>query len=123
VTAEAAPRILVAEDEFLLAMMLEEFLEERQCAIIGPFAKLAPALDAAEREPISAAILDWNLAGESIVPVARTLERRGIPFLFLTGYGAALDSALATHPVVAKPFTPDQLAAAFERLLATAPTS
>jgi DNA-binding response OmpR family regulator len=116
------PRVLVAEDEFLLSMLLEEFLDERKCEVVGPFTRVGPAHEAAQSEPIDAAILDWNLAGEDIVPVARVLVVRRIPFLFLTGYGAALDPAFAKYLVVAKPFTPEQLGAAFDQLLASAPS-
>ncbi len=79
-------RILVVEDEFLLALEVEAALTSFGCAVTGPFAKLAKALDAARRTQLDGAVLDINLNGEMVYPLAEYLDLAGIPFVFLTGY-------------------------------------
>lgn len=79
-------RILVVEDEFLLALEVEAALIDFGCSVIGPFAKLSKALDAARSERLDAAVLDINLNGEMVFPLAEYLDSQGIPFVFLTGY-------------------------------------
>jgi DNA-binding response OmpR family regulator len=98
-------RIMVVEDEFLVAMLIEEILESAGCVVSGPIPRLAEALDAARREACDAAVLDINLAGERIFPVADELSRRNIPFLFVTGYSTtALPGEYAERPRLCKPF-------------------
>jgi CheY-like chemotaxis protein len=82
----AGKRILVAEDEFFVALVLEEMLQSLGCIVVGPFSDLAQATEAATREPVDAAILDINLGGEMVYPLAEHLHRHGIPFVFITGY-------------------------------------
>jgi CheY-like chemotaxis protein len=82
-------RILVVEDEFLLAMEVEATLSSFGCAVAGPFAKLAKALDAVHGYTLDGAVLDINLNGEMVYPLADLLHSRGVPFLFLTGYAAS----------------------------------
>jgi CheY-like chemotaxis protein len=99
-----AQRMLIAEDEALVAIMMEDIVAELGWSVIGPFAKAADALAAAEAEDIDAAILDINLGGESVYPVADALMRRGVPFVFTTGYGAeSIDRRFATAPILHKP--------------------
>jgi CheY-like chemotaxis protein len=81
--------ILVAEDEFLVALVVEETLQSLGCTVLGPFSDLAEASAAAESEPIDAAVLDINLGGEMVYPLAEHLDRHGIPFVFTTGYAVA----------------------------------
>jgi len=106
----AGKRVLVVEDEMLVALLIEDVLSEAGCVVVGPYARLAPALAAATTENIDAALLDVNVANEKIFPVAYVLEARGVPFLFVTGYG---DAALPKdHPgweTCSKPFQPRQL--------------
>ena len=98
-------RILLVEDEVLIAMMLEESCLDAGCHVVGPFGRLAEAMDAAKTESADAAILDVNIAGEKIYPVAELLEQRGVPFLLLSGYGEQAVPAYRPHwPVCAKPF-------------------
>jgi CheY-like chemotaxis protein len=98
-------RILVVEDEFLIAMLLQDTLESAGCIVSGPIPRLAEALDAAEGGTYDAAVLDVNLAGERIDPVAHALARREIPFVFVSGYGAsALPAEYAHRPSLRKPF-------------------
>ena len=82
-------RVLLVEDEYLVASLIEEILGIAGCIVTGPIPRLAEAVDAADREPCDAAVLDVNLAGERIYPVADILSRRNIPFVFVTGYGTS----------------------------------
>ena len=82
-------RVFLVEDEFLLGMALEEDLQAAGCVVVGPFRSLAHAREAAQREQFDLAILDINLAGELVYPLADELIARGMPFLFLSGYGTA----------------------------------
>ena len=98
-------RILVVEDEFLVAMLLEEMLEAAGCVVAGPIPRIADALAAVYRETYDAAVLDINLAGERIDPVADALSQRNIPFMFVTGYSAAaVPGGFTEHPRLCKPF-------------------
>jgi len=97
-----AHRIMVVEDEALIAMVLVDHLQEIGLSAVGPFSRVADALKVDEE--LDAAILDVNLGGESVYPVADMLHARGIPFVFMTGYGSAsIDPRFATVPVLRKP--------------------
>jgi CheY-like chemotaxis protein len=80
-------RVLVVEDEFLVAMLIEDMLRSAGCVVSGPVPRLAAALDAVNGGTFDAAVLDVNLAGDRIDPVADVLCRRNVPFVFVTGYG------------------------------------
>ena len=82
----AGKRILVAEDEFLVALVVEGTLQSIGCTVLGPFADLAEATEVATREQVDAAVLDINLRGEMVYPLAEYLDAHGIPFVFTTGY-------------------------------------
>ena len=98
-------RILVVEDEFLVAMLLEDMLEAAGCVVAGPIPRIADALVAVGCETYDAAVLDVNLAGERIDPVADALSQRNVPFMFVTGYSAAaVPGDFAEHPRLCKPF-------------------
>ena len=111
-------RVMVVEDELLVAMLIEEALVDEGCLVIGPFNTVGTALAAARGADVELAVLDVNLQGERIYPVARALEARGIPFLLLSGYGR--DAIPSGHPnwvACSKPFLPaDLLRALSERL-------
>ncbi len=97
-------RLMIVEDEFLVAMLLEGILEDEGAVIVGPFGRVPPAIEAAEQAELDLAVLDVNVAGEKVYPVAEALARRGVPFLLLSGYG---DTAAPDHPdwpVCSKPF-------------------
>ena len=81
--------ILLVEDEFLLALQLEELLQSRGGTVLGPFRKLDDAMQAAQREEFDFAILDVNLNGTMVYPLADDLLKRDVPFLFLSGYSLA----------------------------------
>ncbi len=101
----AGKRVLVIEDESLLTMMLEDYLEDFGCEVAGTAARLNNALEKAAALSFDVAILDVNLHGEQTFPVAAALSTRNIPFVFATGYGTAgLPSELKFIPVLQKPF-------------------
>jgi CheY-like chemotaxis protein len=110
-------RVLVVEDQSIVALHVADVLRDAGCMVIGPVANLKPALDLACAERLDFAVLDVNLDGDHIFPVAQELETRGIPFLLATGYS---DSSLPEHwrgrPCLRKPFTDAQLAELVGRL-------
>jgi CheY-like chemotaxis protein len=85
----AGRRVLVVEDEPLIAMLLEDMLSDLEVTIAGVAESVPAALDLLQGlEEVDGAILDMNLRGRSVEPVAEALAKRGIPFVFASGYGA-----------------------------------
>lgn len=98
-------RILLVEDEMLVAMLLEDMLAEAGHTLIGPLARVDQAIEAARQETIDLAILDVNVGGDEVYPVAKALAARNIPFAFATGYGAhGLLEPWQDRPTLQKPF-------------------
>ena len=111
----AAPRVLVVEDEAMVAMMLEDMLLDLGCEIVGPAANLAAGLALAGSAELDGAVLDVNLAGEKVFPIADLLASRGVPFVYATGYGrAGLRGDDDPRPVVQKPYSVQDLARTLE---------
>ena len=114
-------RVLVVEDSLLVAETIAETLASFGCEVVGPVARLGRALPVAREEPLDGAVLDVNLAGELSFPLAEILKARGIPFIFLTGYGDVpnMPAAFRHFPMVAKPFDSgalvDLIAQSFKR--------
>lgn len=80
-------RILVVEDEYLIALDIEQKLQVLRCDVIGPFSTAATALDAIRQEDhLDGALLDINLQDETVQPVADKLVGNGVPFILVTGY-------------------------------------
>jgi DNA-binding response OmpR family regulator len=77
-------RVLVVEDEFLVSLLTIDTLESVGCEIVGLATRVAEAAQLAQSEPLDAAVLDVNVGGEMIWPVAEELQRRGVPLLFLS---------------------------------------
>ena len=100
-------RVLVIEDESLVAMLLETILDDMGCSVIGPESNIDDGLRSAMGEAsLDAALLDVNVAGREVFPVAEALRARGVPFVFSTGYGeAGLPEHWRGHPTIQKPFT------------------
>ena len=97
-------RILVVEDEFLIACQIEETLSDAGCEVVGPAPHLERAMKIAEDETLDGAILDVNLRGDKVYPVAVRLRDRGIPFIFATGYtGDYLPECFRKAPLLPKP--------------------
>lgn len=104
--------VLVVEDDTLIAVLIEEALQALGCIVIGPVGKLETAMRLAETEALSAAILDVNIRGGRVFPVAEQLRARGIPFALASGYGDwALPDAFRDLPRLTKPFTFPELEA------------
>jgi CheY-like chemotaxis protein len=113
ISALAGRKVLVVEDEPLIAMMIEDMLDDLGCTLVGSAANLQQALSIAEAEAIDVALLDMNLNGISSTPIADRLAARQVPFVFATGYGA--EGRTAPHngaPVLKKPFDQKELALA-----------
>jgi PAS domain S-box-containing protein len=103
-------RILLVEDEHLIAMMMTQALRDLNCEVVGPFAKIGDALAAIERESIDAGVLDINLGGEMAYPIAHMLEARNVPFVFMTGYGAeAISTPFPQVRIIQKPVEREML--------------
>ena len=100
-------RVLVIEDESLVAMLLETILDDMGCTVVGPESNIDDGLRAATTEGgLDAALLDVNVAGREVFPVAEALRARGVPFVFSTGYGeAGLPEHWRGNPTIQKPFT------------------
>jgi CheY-like chemotaxis protein len=102
--------ILVVEDELMIRVLLEDMLTDLGYRIVAAVSRIEDALKAATDADIDLAILDVNLNGHSILPVANILESRGVPFVFATGYG---EHGLPEHhrgrPTLQKPFQQDSL--------------
>jgi len=109
-------RILIVEDEMLVAMLIEDTLSDLGHVVVGPAMRLETALAAVETESFDYAILDINLAGKTSFPVADLLVEKGIPFMFASGYGAAgLTEGYRERPVLQKPFVGQEI----EKMLTT----
>jgi CheY-like chemotaxis protein len=115
----AGRRVLLVEDETVVALMVEDMLEDLGCLLAGSVASLDKALEAAASLEADVALLDVNLGGQEIFPVAERLQARGIPAVFATGYGSAgLPERWRDSAVLAKPFVIEDLRAALARTLA-----
>jgi DNA-binding response OmpR family regulator len=114
----AGLRVLVVEDEAMVAMLIEDALIDLGCEVIGPVAGVAAALDLLEAEAVDAAVLDVNLGGEKVFPVADRLAESGTPFLFSTGYGVVgIQERHLDRPVLQKPYDTGRLGAALSAAL------
>ena len=99
-------RVLVVEDELLLALDLQAILEEAGCKVIGPAMRVDQALQRIAEEVIEAAVLDVNLGHETVFPVADALAERRLPFVFLSGYDRdTLPERFHDRPLLGKPYS------------------
>ncbi len=114
----APQKILIVEDEPLIAMMLEDFLDALDRSVAGTADSVASALPLVDGGGIDAAILDVNLrGGEQSWPIAERLSANGIPFILATGgAGDMIAEAFRDRPVLAKPFTLDGVEKALDGL-------
>ncbi len=109
-SATPAKRILVVEDELMIRMLLEDMLGELGYTVAAEAARIEEALEAAKNADFDIAILDVNLNGKPISPVADALVARGMPFVFATGYGErGLPEPYRDRPTLKKPFQMDGL--------------
>jgi CheY-like chemotaxis protein len=115
-------RILLVEDEALVAMLLEDMVIDLGAIVIGPESQLETAINSAETADLDAAILDINLGGRRSYGVADALRQRGVPFAFATGYGEqGVDQAHRGVPVLIKPYSEGEVARVLTTLLASLP--
>jgi DNA-binding response OmpR family regulator len=115
--ADEPRKVLVVEDEALVAMLVEDALVDAGFDVLGPAATVDEALSLLARERPDAVVLDLNLAGETSTPVADVLAERGIPYVIATGYGASgLPAGHQDAMVLAKPYDPAELTSMLGRL-------
>ncbi len=120
----AGARILLVEDDTMIAVLIESLLLGLGYVVVGPASRLDRALSLARDEPLNGAILDVNIRGGTVFPVAELLRARQIPFILASGYGDwALPADLQGQARLTKPFTADELQARVTALLTPAPTS
>jgi PAS domain S-box-containing protein len=109
-------RVLVVEDEALVAMAIRESLDAIGYAVVGPCSNITEAMVALRHNRVDAAVLDINLGGDLVYPLADILVAENIPFVFVTGYGnEELDSRFASVPILQKPIEAQALQAVLTR--------
>ncbi|CAL8981220.1 response regulator [Rhodoplanes serenus] len=118
--AAETKNILVVEDEIMIRMLLEDMLDDLGYTIAGAVGRIDDAIKLARTGEFDMAILDVNLNGQTVSPVAEILEERGLPFVFATGYGErGLPERFMNRPTLQKPFQQENLSKiltqAFER--------
>ena len=112
-------KVMIVEDEALIAMLFEDILEDTGCRIVGPAMNVRQALELARTDAIDVAVLDVNLNGESSFPVATLLADRGVPLVFSSGYGSeGLPPEWQGWPTLPKPFTSDEVLDTLARVFA-----
>jgi CheY-like chemotaxis protein len=98
-------KVLVVEDEMMIAMLIEDMLDEIGCKLVGPATNVPRALELIGKENVEIAVLDLNLDGQDTYAVADALQQMHIPFIFATGYGSTgLRKEYGNRPVLQKPF-------------------
>lgn len=116
--AMSGKKVLLVEDEAIIAFAVEDMLADLGCEVVGPAMRLEEATSLAVSAAIDAAILDVNLNDLRSYPVAEALERRGVPFVFATGYDQdGLEWTGKSADIISKPYRREQLEAALVRML------
>src|SRR5581483_2283494 len=117
-----APRLLLVEDELVVGMFMQELLETIGYRSTEPIGRLSDALAAAQRERFRGAVLDMNLNGEIVYPLAELLTAQKVPFIFVTGYAPrSVDARFTAVPILQKPVLQDDLATILEKVLRCSP--
>lgn len=112
-------RVLVVEDEALIAAMVEDMLVELGATVVGPASSIDQALELVHSDDIDAAVLDVNIRSERVDPIAEILRLRSVPIVFATGYGSST-RGMNYSPAIEKPYTLEKLADALKTALLTA---
>jgi DNA-binding NtrC family response regulator len=103
-------RVLVVEDESMVGVLMEDLLAEVGCDPVGTAWGVQQALAMLDMAPVRLVVLDANIAGKSVEPVAEELARRGIPFIFVTGFGVErVPEAYRDRPILMKPVEEEEL--------------
>jgi CheY-like chemotaxis protein len=113
-------RIMLVEDDFIVAFDMQSLLEDYGARVLGPATSVREARELIDSQTPDVAVLDVNLNGEWVFPLAEILHERGVPFVFATAYADddhLFPVSLRTVPRLAKPVVPDALIAQIERLL------
>lgn len=116
-TSLSGTRVLLVEDESVIAMMAEDFLTELGITVIGPATSINAALELISANDIDAAVLDLNIRGELSHRVAEALRLRRIPMVCATGYGQGAAEFARGAPIIDKPYSEDKLARALQMAL------
>jgi CheY-like chemotaxis protein len=99
-------KVLVVEDQAPIALQMEDMLVESECEVVGPASRVGQALRLLSDNAVDAAVLDLNIAGELVYPVADALDARGLPYVFATGYSPSdVADRYGHRPVLQKPFS------------------
>jgi CheY-like chemotaxis protein len=115
-------RVLVVEDEALVAILLEDMLADLGCEVVASAPRVGTARDLVGQKNVDCAILDVNVGGETVYSIAELLAQQGVPFMFVTGYSSStLHSAFQQRPILQKPFRPDDLRDALKSLRVSRP--
>jgi CheY-like chemotaxis protein len=113
-------RVLIIEDDSLVALSLSDLLSDLGCSVVASAGTLPQALDMVGAGGFDFALLDINLRGKEVFPVAELLSAQGVPFAFVSGYGrAGLPEEFRARPVVSKPFQVDELSTVLSSALAS----
>jgi CheY-like chemotaxis protein len=118
ISALLGVRVLVVEDEMMVALFIEDTLRELGCDVIEPAHTITDARARIEDHEIDAAVLDINIAEDEVYPIADLLASRGVPFVFATGYALeSIQEEWRSRPIIRKPYHAEQLRAALENAL------
>ena len=99
-------KVLVVEDQAPIALQMEDMLVESECEVVGPASRVGQALRLLSDNAVDAAVLDLNIAGELVYPVADALDARGLPYVFATGYSPSdVADRYGHRAVLQKPFS------------------
>jgi CheY-like chemotaxis protein len=121
-TPGSGRRVLIVEDETMIALIIEHVVAELGCEVVGPASELTAAARLAREETIDVAILDVTIRGGQVFPVADILRERRIPFILASGYGErTLPDRYKDAPWLQKPYTVGQAAKAIGELLSPRP--
>ena len=112
-------KVLVVEDEMMIAMLIEDMLDEFGCKLVGPATNVPRALELIGKEQVEIAVLDLNLDGKDTYAIADALRQKNVPFIFATGYGSTgMRPEYSDRPVLQKPFQAIDLETALAQALA-----
>ena len=112
-------KVLVVEDEMMIAMLIEDMLDEFGCKLVGPATNVPRALELIGKEQVEVAVLDLNLDGKDTYAIADALRQKNVPFIFATGYGSTgMRPEYGDRPVLQKPFQAKDLETALAEALA-----